>query len=138
MNEKATMDTIDAAIEAFGSERLRWLVGKGDVLIQYGELTKERYDQLVKQTVREEIERSIIRKHLEDSPRPVSYLAKKTKLDSDVILWNLLAMMKWNQVEIVGEEKREYLYSQKEVSVSTGSAASTKTTIVPAEAEGEN
>jgi hypothetical protein len=30
-------------------------------------------------------------------------------------LENLLAMMKWNRVEIVNEKKREYVYALKEV-----------------------
>jgi hypothetical protein len=30
-------------------------------------------------------------------------------------LQNLLALMKWNLVEIVGTENREYLYAKKQV-----------------------
>ncbi len=115
MKETARVEDIDAALDAFGGERLRWLVGKGDVLIQKEDLTKERYDELVEKTVREEIERSTIIKHLDAGPQTITYLAKKTKFDSDVVLWNLLAMMKWNQIEIVGVDKREYIYGKKDV-----------------------
>ena len=115
MKENATLDKIEAAINAFSSERLRWLVGKGDVLTQEGELEKERLDDLLRKTVREEIERSFITQQLEDAPKTVSAIAKATKMKKDRVLWNLLAMMKWNRVEIKGEEKREYIYGIKEV-----------------------
>ena len=115
MKENATLDKIEAAIDAFSSERLRWLVGKGDVLIQEGELQKERLDELLVKTVRDEIERSFIMKQLQEAPKTVCELAKATKMETDRVLWNILAMMKWNLVEIKGEEKREYIYGIKEV-----------------------
>jgi hypothetical protein len=115
MKESATLDNIEAAIDAFSRERLRWLVGKGDVLIQEGELKKEHLDELLEKTVREEIERSFISKQLEDAPKTVSEIAKATKMEKERVLWNILAMMKWNLVEIKGEEKREYIYAIKEV-----------------------
>ena len=115
MKENATLDKINAANDAFSSERLRWLVGKGDVLIQDGELKKERLDELLVKTVQEEIERSFIIKQLEDTPKTVTDIAKATKMDKDRVLWNILALMKWNRIEITGEEKREYIYSIKEV-----------------------
>jgi predicted transcriptional regulator len=90
-------------------------VGKGDVLIQDGELKKERLDELLEKTVREEIERSFILKQLEDAPKTVAEIAKATKIETDRVLWNILALMKWNHVEIKGEEKREYIYTIKEV-----------------------
>ena len=115
MKETATMEKVEAAAEAFGSERLRWLIGKGDVLIQRGELTHERLKELMEQTVREEIDRSHILREIQDGPATVSELAKATKMEKEYILENLLAMIKWNQVEIVGDEKREYIYAKKEI-----------------------
>ena len=41
------MEKVDAAAEAFGNERLRWLIGKGDVLLQRGALAPERLKQLM-------------------------------------------------------------------------------------------
>ena len=115
MKEKVTPDKIEAAIDAFGQERLRWLIGKGDVLMNEGELSSERLDELIQKTVHEEIERSMIIKQLEDTPKTITEIAKATTLEKHRVLWNLLAMLKWNRVEISGEKNREYIYSLKEV-----------------------
>ncbi|NHI87971.1 MAG: hypothetical protein EAX87_00530 [Candidatus Thorarchaeota archaeon] len=115
MKETANMEKVDAAAEAFGNERLRWLIGKGDVLLQRGDLTPERLKQLMEQTVREEIDRSYILGELKDGPATITEIAKATMMEKDYILENLLALMKWNMVEIVGEDKREYIYARKEV-----------------------
>ena len=115
MKEKTNLKQVEAAMDAFGSERLRWLLGKGDVLLNKGELADEKYDELVQKTVRDEVERSYIAKILEAAPATVSSLAKATKMETDRIVWNLLAMLKWGRAEIVGKEGHEYLYGIKEV-----------------------
>ena len=115
MKETANLNRIEAAADAFGNERLRWLIGKGDVLVQRGDLTSERLQELMDQTVNEEIDRSHILREMRDGPATITELAKATKMEKDYILENLLAMMKWNQVEIVGDENREYIYARKEI-----------------------
>jgi hypothetical protein len=115
MKETANLDKIEAATEAFSNERLRWLIGKGDVLVQRGDLSPERLEELMDQTVREEIDRSHILREMRDGPATITEIAKATKMEKDYILENLLAMIKWNQVEIVGDEKREYIYARKEI-----------------------
>ncbi len=115
MKEMANLDKLEAATDAFAGERLRWLIGKGDVLVQRGDLTTERLQELMEQTVREEIDRSHILRELRDGPATVSEIAKATKMEKDYILENLLALMKWNMIEIVGDENREYIYAKKEI-----------------------
>ena len=115
MKETANYEKVEAAAEAFGNERLRWLIGKGDVLLQRGDMTPERLKQLMEQTVREEIDRSIILGEIKDGPATITEIAKATMMEKDYILENLLALMKWNMVEIVGEDNREYIYARKEV-----------------------
>ncbi|MFW9834507.1 MAG: hypothetical protein ACFFEK_10965 [Candidatus Thorarchaeota archaeon] len=115
MKESANHDKLDAAAAAFGDERLRWLIGKGDVLVQRGDLTPERLNELMEQTVREEIDRNHILLEIKDGPATVTEIAKATNMEKDYILDNLLALMKWNMVEIVGDEKREYIYARKEI-----------------------
>lgn len=115
MKETANLEKIEAAADAFGDERLRWLIGKGDVLVQRGELTPERLQELMEQTVKEEIDRSHILREIQDGPATITELAKATKMEKDYILENLLALIKWNQVEIVGDAKREYIYARKEI-----------------------
>jgi predicted Rossmann fold nucleotide-binding protein DprA/Smf involved in DNA uptake len=115
MKETANLDKLEAATDAFGSERLRWLIGKGDILVQKGELTHERLQQLMEQTVREEIDRSHILREIRDGPATITEIAKATKMEKDYILENLLALIKWNLVEIVGDENGEYIYARKEI-----------------------
>ena len=115
MKETASLEKVEAAAEAFGNERLRWLIGKGDVLLQRGDLTPERHKQLMEQTVREEIDRSIILGEIKDGHATITEIAKATMMEKDYILENLLALMKWNMVEIVGEDNREYVYARKEL-----------------------
>jgi predicted Rossmann fold nucleotide-binding protein DprA/Smf involved in DNA uptake len=115
MKETANVDRIEAAGVAFESERLRWLIGKGDVLVQRGELTPERLQELMEQTVKEEIDRSHILREIRDGPATITEIAKATKMEKGYILENLLALIKWNQVEIVGDENREYIYARKEI-----------------------
>ena len=115
MKETANMDKLEAAADAFGDERLRWLIGKGDVLVQKGELTQERLQELMEQTVTEEIDRSHILREIQDGPATITEIAKATKMEKDYILENLLALMKWNLVEIVGDANREYIYARKEI-----------------------
>ncbi|MGY5860037.1 MAG: hypothetical protein RTU63_11760 [Candidatus Thorarchaeota archaeon] len=115
MKETANLDMLEAAGDAFESERLRWLIGKGDVLVHRGELTPERLQELMEQTVREEIDRSRLLLEIREGPATITEIAKATKMEKDYILENLLAMMKWNQVEIIGDENHEYIYARKEI-----------------------
>jgi len=115
MKETANLDKLEAATDAFGNERLRWLIGKGDILVQKGELTPERLQQLMEQTAREQIDRSHILREIRDGPATITEIAKATKMEKDYILENLLALIKWNLVEIVGDENREYIYARKEI-----------------------
>ena len=114
MKETANLERVQAMADAFADERLRWLIGKGDVLVQNGELTQGKFKDLMKKTIHEEYTRNYILQQLKEGPKTVAAISKATKLESDHVLWNLLAMMKWNKVEIAGEEKREYLYTIKE------------------------
>jgi transcription initiation factor IIE alpha subunit len=115
MKESANLERVEATADAFGSERLRWLIGKGDILMQKGELTEKRLKQLIEITVKEEIDRSQILRELTDGPATITEISKATKMESSHVLENLLALMKWNLVEIVDTENREYVYAKKVV-----------------------
>ncbi|RLI54324.1 MAG: hypothetical protein DRP09_13365 [Candidatus Thorarchaeota archaeon] len=112
MKEDANIAKLEAASDAFSSERLRWLIGKGDVLIQRGELTQERLDELMDQTIGEEIHRSMILRELGGAPATITEIAKATGLEKGFILQNLLALMKWGQVAIIGDKNSEYIYAK--------------------------
>lgn len=115
MKETASFERVEAAADAFSNERLRWLIGKGDILTQRGELTEKRLKQLIEITVKEEIDRSQILRELIDGPTTISEISKSTKMESSYVLENLIALMKWNLVEIIGTENREYVYAKKAV-----------------------
>ncbi len=114
MTEKADLARVKAMADAFSQERLRWLIGKGDVQIQRGDLTEEKFKELTKMAITEEFERNYILQHLSHGPATVKEIAKTTKFEPHRVLWNLLAMMKWNAVEIVGDKNREYIFSMIE------------------------
>ncbi len=44
----------------------------------------------------------------------VSDIAGKSELEKDLIVWNLMALLKWGKVEIAGEENHELVYRLKE------------------------
>jgi predicted Rossmann fold nucleotide-binding protein DprA/Smf involved in DNA uptake len=114
MTERANLARVKAMADAFSEERLRWLIGKGDVQVQRGDLTEEKFKELTKMAITEEFERNYIMQHLSNGPATVKEIAKTTKMEPHRVLWNLLAMMKWNRVEIVGDRKREYVFSMIE------------------------
>ncbi|MFW9908484.1 MAG: hypothetical protein ACFFEF_07905 [Candidatus Thorarchaeota archaeon] len=115
MKETASVETIQAMYDAFAAERLRWLIGKGDVLVQRSDLEQERFLSLINKTVEEEYIRSSILRNLRDGPKTVVELSEKTPLDTSIIHWNLLALAKWNKVEVIERIENQYTYGLKEI-----------------------
>ncbi|MDF1539849.1 MAG: hypothetical protein P1Q69_13195 [Candidatus Thorarchaeota archaeon] len=52
---------------------------------------------------------------LKDGPASVTQIAKKTDFEKDLIVWNLIGLLKWGKIEVVGEENHELVYGLKEV-----------------------
>ena len=115
MKENASVEKIEAMYDAFSSERLRWLIGKGDILVQREELSEEKLYSLIKKTVKEEFIRSQILQVLRGGAKTTTEVSKTIRLDPSIVHWNLLALTKWNQVEIVDQRVDEYLYALKEI-----------------------
>jgi transcription initiation factor IIE alpha subunit len=110
MKESARLDNVSAMNEAFSGERLRWLIGKGDLLVQKGELTEAQLHALIGKTVREEYVRHLIIDAVRNGLRTVTDISTATRLDSSLVLTNLFALMRWNKVEIAEQRDEEYLY----------------------------
>jgi hypothetical protein len=110
VKETARIDNIGAMYDAFSEERLRWLIGKGDLLVQKGELSEEQLKSLIKKTVREEYLRSLIYDAIRNGLRTVKDISSATRLESSVVLVHLLALMKWNKIEIAVQRGQEFLY----------------------------
>ena len=60
-------------------------------------------------------QRESIKKALSSGPSTVSALHKSTKFSKDILVWNLVGMMRWGEVEVTGEDENELIYSIKEV-----------------------
>ena len=60
-------------------------------------------------------QRSAIEKFLKAGPNTISAIAEATGYQKDLILWNLLGMIRWGSIEIASEEGEELTYALKEV-----------------------
>ena len=60
-------------------------------------------------------QRSAITDALNEGSTKISEISKLTDLDKMLVLWNLLSMMRWGAVEVVGHDNDELVFSLKEV-----------------------
>ena len=60
-------------------------------------------------------QRKAIGEFLQGGPASVSKIADATKLEKDLVVWNLMGMLRWGEVEVAGEENHEMIYTLKEV-----------------------
>ncbi len=60
-------------------------------------------------------QRKAIGEFLKSGPASVSKITEATELEKDLVVWNLMAMLRWGEVEVAGEENHEMVYKMKEV-----------------------
>ena len=60
-------------------------------------------------------QRKIIKEALTGGATTVASISKKTELSPELIVWNLMGMLKWGDIEVTGEENHELVYAIKEV-----------------------
>ncbi len=60
-------------------------------------------------------QRKAIEDFLNGGPAPVSKIAEATKFETDLVVWNLMGMLRWGQIEVAGEDNHEMVYKLKEV-----------------------
>lgn len=60
-------------------------------------------------------QRKAIADALQGGPASVSKIADTTNLQKDLVVWNLMGMLRWGEVEVAGEENHEMVYVLKEV-----------------------
>ncbi len=100
---------LDAAIEAFKSERLRWLMGLSVVGAKASET--ERYNKLAEDTMVDEMRRQMLLVELrQKGPLTMKELSESTGLGRKELLDHMLALRKRGQVTEVGEKENEYVY----------------------------
>jgi DNA-binding transcriptional ArsR family regulator len=100
---------LDAAIEAFKSERLRWVMGLSVVGAKASET--ERYNQIAEDVMIDEMRRQMLLVELRDKgPLTMKELSESTGLARKQLLDHMLALRKRGAVTEVGERENEYVY----------------------------
>ncbi len=59
-------------------------------------------------------QRKMIKEALSGGANTVTVISQKTGLATELVVWNLLGMLKWGDIEVAGEENHELVYSMKE------------------------
>ena len=92
---------LDAAIEAFKSERLRWIMGLSVVGAKASET--ERYNQIAQDVLIDEMRRHMLLVELKNKgPLTMKELSESTGLDRKHLLDHMLALRKRGAVTEVG------------------------------------
>ncbi len=52
---------------------------------------------------------------LASGPATISSLATKTEIPEGLVVWNIMGLMKWGEVEVAGEKSHQLLYGIREV-----------------------
>jgi len=109
MSEKESLKRkTDAAIDAFKSQRLRWVTGRSQVKV---EIDEERYRQVVDVIMRDEIERHMIIGALKEKGLlTVEELSQLTGLQPNKIIQHMIALRRNGVITEAGEKNRQYLY----------------------------
>jgi F420-non-reducing hydrogenase iron-sulfur subunit len=98
----------DAAIDAFKSQRLRWIVGRSQTKI---EIEEERYRQTADSIMLVEIERHMITRALQEKgPLTAEEIARLTGLQPNTTVRHLIALRRDGTINEAGEKSGQYLY----------------------------
>lgn len=101
---------IDAAIEAFKTERLRWIVGLSSSGSKASE--KKRYEELTETVTSDEIERQMLLTELKArGPMTIGDLSQATGMDRGIVLKHIIALRRTRGITEIGERNDEYLYA---------------------------
>lgn len=60
-------------------------------------------------------QRMAIENVLKTGPASISKIAESTMYAKDLVVWNLMGMLRWGIVEAIGEENHEMVFVLKEV-----------------------
>jgi len=98
----------DAAIEAFKTERLRWVLG----ISQVGpKVDEQKYKATSSKIMKDEIERQMIIGEIkEKGPQTIKEISEATKITPKEVLRHIIALRKIGAVSEAGEKGDGYLY----------------------------
>ena len=104
---------LDAMISSLSDERLRWLIGKGRLLIEKGEIKLEEYERLMEGIMQNDMERRMIINELKSSPLTVSEIASRLNLQPRRVFRHLTTLRRRKIVTVAGERKGELKFCLK-------------------------
>ena len=100
---------LDAAIEAFKSERLRWVMGLSVVGAKASET--EHYNRIAQDVLIDEMRRQMLLVELRNKGSlTMKELSESTGLGRKALLDHMLVLRKRGAVTEVGERENEYVY----------------------------
>lgn len=116
-----------AAGRVVRGDRVRWLLGKRKELVERGNvfgktLTDARFDHLMDEIGRVELERELIMMELEGGERTIPELVRATGLDRSAVHRHLLMLLRARRVETRGERAGLQLFGTGPVQA-TGAGA---------------
>lgn len=98
----------DATIDAFKSQRLRWVMGRSQIKM---EVEEDKYKKTVDTIMHDEVERSLIKGALkEKGPLTVEEISHVTDLQPNVIVQHIIALRRNGVIAEAGEKNRQFLY----------------------------
>ena len=109
MSEKKKLaKKTDAAIEAFKTERLRWVLG----ISQVGpKVDEQKYKATSSKIMKDEMERQMIIGEIkEKGPQTIKEISDATKISPKEVLRHIIALRKIGTVSEAGEKDDGYLY----------------------------
>jgi len=99
---------MEAVIDAFRAQRLRWVVGRSQLKV---EIDEQKYRQTVDSIMQVEIERHMITLALKDrGVLTTDELAQATGLKPSKIVQHLIALRRTGTISEAGEKNDQFLY----------------------------
>jgi F420-non-reducing hydrogenase iron-sulfur subunit len=99
---------MEAVIDAFRAQRLRWVVGRSQLKV---EIEEDKYRRTVDSIMQTEIERHMITLALKDKGAlTTGELAQATGLKPSKVMQHLIALRKIGTISEVGEKNDQFLY----------------------------
>lgn len=102
---------LEAAVEAFSDERVRWLIGKKRELVASGIIDEKTLDSIIRTLIGDEIEIHLILSEIrQKGPLTSEEVAGATNLAGEKVGNHLKVLRFLNEVSVVKGREGEFLY----------------------------
>ncbi len=105
---KGDYSGINALIEAFSSERLRWIIGQATAPPE--DMNEEELRMVVEKIVTEETERHLILTKIRKEPSTIPEISEMTGLPTKRVLYHIIVLRREGIITETGEKGDYYLY----------------------------